>query len=70
VTGERWLFTQRIIATALVMVVAAQGATYAAEPDVGIITALNSAEFVLQGGADIPETLAWEPVELTDRWSA
>jgi len=70
VTGERWLFTQRIIAVALVMAATPQAATHATEPDVGIITALNSAEFVLQGGADIPKSGAWERVELTDRWSA
>ena len=60
----------RIIFAAFILAASAQVATHAAEPDVGVITALRSAEFVLQGGADIPQTDAWEPVELIDRWPA
>lgn len=58
----------RTIFIALVLAAVAEAVTYAAEPDLGVITALTSAEFVLQEGADIPQTKAWEPVELIDRW--
>jgi signal transduction histidine kinase len=47
---------------------ATQSAARAAEPDVATITAIESAEFVLVSGPDIPEEETWEAVELTDRW--
>ena len=64
----RWLIALRTSIAAFLMVATALVVTHAAEPDLGVITALTSAELVLKGGAGIPETDAWELVELTDRW--
>jgi len=60
--------TNACITAALVLMAASLESTHAESLDLGEITAMESAEFVLASGPDIPGADTWERVELTDRW--
>ncbi len=60
---------KRFVAAYLLLVIGVPTA-HAVEPDLKIISAIDSAEFALVQGPEIPRNGTWIPVELTDHWPA